>query len=322
MSRNCPQKYFRGAEVCTYPDSVTSIGANAFVSNCLTAVRIPPKVTSIKPFTFTSNYLKFVEISDKVTSIGDGAFLDNRLKSVSISPSVTSIGPGAFTDNQLTTVILSKKLFNQIRSKVNDIFGTKPAKTFYEYDAKGVLLEKINPDGTIVTAPPGTPKIVPPAVPKPAPKPDGKTTLPDGSTVERGKDGTTIMTKPDGTTVKKLRDGTTVTKKPDGITETVRPDGSSVTKKPDGTIIEIDRYKVKTTTSPDGTKHARIPDGWESLGTDGFKKRKLTSVTIPPSVTAIKYGAFSYNNLEYVTIRLRLPRLKRKRSITTHHSKR
>ena len=67
------------------PDSVTSIGAEAFsVNTALTSVIIPDSVTSIGNYAFFGNTaLTSVTIGNSVTSIGQGAFKDNgALRSV------------------------------------------------------------------------------------------------------------------------------------------------------------------------------------------------------------------------------------------------
>ena len=94
----------------TIPNSVTSIGADAF-SYCrsLTSVTIPDSVTSIGYKAFGScESLTSVTIPDSVTSIGDGAFsCCTSLTSVTIPNSVTSIGDSAFYDcTSLTSVTI------------------------------------------------------------------------------------------------------------------------------------------------------------------------------------------------------------------------
>ncbi len=83
----------------TIPDSVTSIGDNAFAccSN-ITSVTIGNSVTSIARYAFRNcSSLTSVTISDSVTSIGDCAFEGcSSLTSVTIGDSVTSIGDYAF----------------------------------------------------------------------------------------------------------------------------------------------------------------------------------------------------------------------------------
>ena len=83
------------------PDSVTSIGDNAFY-NCrrLTSLTIPNSVTSIGDRAFAGcENITSLTIPDSVTSIGNQAFYECiSLTSLTIPNSVTSIGNGAFHD--------------------------------------------------------------------------------------------------------------------------------------------------------------------------------------------------------------------------------
>jgi hypothetical protein len=90
----------------TIGSSVTSIGDYAFARGALTTVSIPNSVMSIGAYTFEGNLLSTVTIGNSVTSIGEGAFDNNALTSVTIPNSVTTISGYAFEDNDLTSVTI------------------------------------------------------------------------------------------------------------------------------------------------------------------------------------------------------------------------
>ena len=87
-----------GLTSVTIPNSVTSIGDDAFSGTGLTSVTIPNSVTSIGNWAFSGcSGLTSVTIGNSVTSIGDWAFsYCFGLTSVTIPNSVTSIGDRAF----------------------------------------------------------------------------------------------------------------------------------------------------------------------------------------------------------------------------------
>ena len=100
-----------GLTSVTIPNSVTSIGHYAFYyCSGLTSVTIPNSVTSIgnSAFSYCSG-LTSVTIGNSVTSIGEWAFYCcSGLTSVTIPNSVTSIGSNAFTGCRGLKMVISK----------------------------------------------------------------------------------------------------------------------------------------------------------------------------------------------------------------------
>lgn len=82
------------------PNSVMTIGDNAFIGTSLIDVNIPNSVTTIGNYAFCRcTSLTSITIPDSVTTIGDYAFyLCTSLTSITIPDSVTTIGGYAFYD--------------------------------------------------------------------------------------------------------------------------------------------------------------------------------------------------------------------------------
>ena len=99
-----------GCKNTIIPNSVTTIGKSAFYyCNELTCVNIPNSVTTIDEYAFSyCRGLTSINIPNSVTTIGKSAFYYcNGLESVTISNSVTTINESAFSDcTKLINVII------------------------------------------------------------------------------------------------------------------------------------------------------------------------------------------------------------------------
>lgn len=95
----------KGINSISIPDTVISIGEEAFRYNCLTSIDIPSSVSTIKMSAFNGNKLKTLVIPDTVTKLESGAFTLNEIESLTLPNSWTTIPP-AFAFNNLTSVTI------------------------------------------------------------------------------------------------------------------------------------------------------------------------------------------------------------------------
>ena len=72
------------------PDSVTSIGSNAFRSNSLTSIVLPNVLTTIGANAFQTNSLTSITLPDSVTSVGTNAFRSNSISLFAVWNSATA----------------------------------------------------------------------------------------------------------------------------------------------------------------------------------------------------------------------------------------
>src|SRR5665213_1747608 len=90
------------------PDSVTSIGDEAFYYSSATSVTLPESLTNFGASVFAFSSLRSVAIPNGITTLGDGMFAEcANLTNVVIANSVTDLGGAAFSGcAKLTSVIL------------------------------------------------------------------------------------------------------------------------------------------------------------------------------------------------------------------------
>ena len=119
--------YCRGLRSITIPNSVTSIGEDAFLGcSGLTSITIPNSVTSIGEGAFQDcSGLTSINIPNSVTSIGEDAFKNcSGLTKITIPNSVTSIGECAFLGcSGLTSITIPNSLTSIGRSVFNNCSG-------------------------------------------------------------------------------------------------------------------------------------------------------------------------------------------------------
>ena len=146
-------QYPKGNKITSYtiPDTVTNIGAGAFLScDSLTSITIPDSVITIGDYAFEScNNLTSVIIPDGVTTIGLLAFAGCvSLTSVKIPNSVTTIGGMAFMScTGLTSITIPDSVttigdtaFSNCESLTKIAVDTN--NPFYSNDSRGALFDK------------------------------------------------------------------------------------------------------------------------------------------------------------------------------------
>ena len=87
------------------PKRLTTIPANAFRDNKLTAVTLPKYVTEIGASVFANNQLQEITLPPNLQKVGQEAFSGNRIVKVQVPANITEFGPEVFSNNKRWVVL-------------------------------------------------------------------------------------------------------------------------------------------------------------------------------------------------------------------------
>lgn len=102
--------YFCPAQEYVLPDTVTSIGEEAFMYSGILSFAVPSKVKKIEKNLFYHSSLESITFNQTETDIGDYAFAYSNIKEASVPQSVTSIGKDTFENTPISKVTLPNNL--------------------------------------------------------------------------------------------------------------------------------------------------------------------------------------------------------------------
>lgn len=102
--------YFCPAQEYALPNTVTSIGEEAFMYSGILSFAVPSKVKGIEKNLFYHSSLESITFNQTETYIGDYAFAYSNIKEASVPQSVTSIGKDTFENTPISKVTLPNNL--------------------------------------------------------------------------------------------------------------------------------------------------------------------------------------------------------------------
>jgi hypothetical protein len=98
--RNC------GIETLSIGNGLTTIYSGAFAGNRIKDLAIPDSVIHINPSAFSNCGIQTLKLGKGITSIENGAFAHNQIAELTIPASVKTIGKSAFIGNRITALVI------------------------------------------------------------------------------------------------------------------------------------------------------------------------------------------------------------------------
>lgn len=275
-------KLILGSRNTIIPNTVTTIGKEAFYTINIANITIPNSVTTIETRAFSASKLTSLSIPSSVITIGEDAFMRNPLENITVDPDNSVYD----SRNNCNAVIetSSNKLIQGSRSTVipntvitigkDAFFGngranitipssvtTIETNAFYENEMTNIVIP-----GS-VTSLGSTPFFN---------NPIENISIDSNNTVYDSRDNCNAIIETSTNTLLQ------------GSKNAIIPN----------TITALGNYSFDSL----GITSITIPDSVTAIGDNAFLGNNLTSITILNTVTYVGSSSFAYNNLSYVLI--------------------
>ena len=294
--------YTGTATTVSVPSTVETIGRSAFENNNnIRKVTIPDSVTKIEEYAFWGcESLETVVLGEGLKEVSDFAFTAcEKLSKVTIPDNINRIGIMAFADCTNLQDITIPVSVTDIHETAFDgvpnlqIHAEKYSYPYHYAIARGEELANAPVSPLATEAPAETEQVQPTPTPIPTPEP---TNRPIGEVMGSA----TVV----------------------GNSAVVFVNNRNMNAS-DGADVDLEAYKKPTIVETQvldwnyyGDKsliHMELPEGTTEIGSFGFARSSLKSISLPQGLTKIEYAAFYHcDNLENVTIPTTVTRIEAK----------